>query len=249
MMNRPFRSVGGMGYAFRDQPFRTLSFSSTASPDAGLLDLFSVKDYSVPAPTPTPTPTPPPVGGTPDPLTGSDVGAVMTTGSTTAIGIDGYDLTTSSKGAAKKSDTLQFASRTQTADFDVKVQVASIVGKKGKAGLMLRASGDPAAANVYLAATRGRRVKMTLTERDSAGGKTRTIKSTLKTKFVGTYPNTWLRLTRQGNTVTAYVSTDGATWQQYASTTFAAADPTVLGVAASGGTKKATATAQFRSFQ
>jgi hypothetical protein len=46
MMNRPFRSVGEMGYAFRDQPFRTLSFSSVNSPDAGLLDLFSVNDYT-----------------------------------------------------------------------------------------------------------------------------------------------------------------------------------------------------------
>ena len=62
MMNRPFRSVGEMGYAFRDQPFRTLSFSSgTASipsPDAGLLDLFTTNDYSGPPGTPTPSPTP-----------------------------------------------------------------------------------------------------------------------------------------------------------------------------------------------
>jgi hypothetical protein len=46
MMNRPFRSVGEIGYAFRDQPFRTLSFSSVNSPDAGLLDLFTTNDYS-----------------------------------------------------------------------------------------------------------------------------------------------------------------------------------------------------------
>jgi len=46
MMNRPFRSVGEMAYAFRDQPFKTLSFSSTNSPDAGLLDLFTVNDSS-----------------------------------------------------------------------------------------------------------------------------------------------------------------------------------------------------------
>lgn len=49
MMNRPFRSVGEMSYAFRDQPFRTLSFFSANSPDAGLLDLFSVNDYSDPS--------------------------------------------------------------------------------------------------------------------------------------------------------------------------------------------------------
>jgi hypothetical protein len=49
MMNRPFRSVGEMGYAFRDQPFRTLSFSSVNSPDAGLLDLFTTNNYSDPS--------------------------------------------------------------------------------------------------------------------------------------------------------------------------------------------------------
>ncbi len=46
IMNRPYRSVGEMGYAFRDQPFKTLDFSSATSPDAGLLDLFSVNSFS-----------------------------------------------------------------------------------------------------------------------------------------------------------------------------------------------------------
>jgi hypothetical protein len=55
VMNRPFRTVGEMGYAFRDQPFRTLSFSSINSPDAGLLDLFTTIAYG---PTPTPSPSP-----------------------------------------------------------------------------------------------------------------------------------------------------------------------------------------------
>jgi hypothetical protein len=72
MINRPFRSVGEMGYAFRDQPFKTLSFSSTNSPDAGLLDLFTTNAAGptpTPSPTPsstpmaTPTPTPTPRGG------------------------------------------------------------------------------------------------------------------------------------------------------------------------------------------
>jgi hypothetical protein len=75
MMNRPFRSVGEMGYAFRDQPFRTLSFSwapTSPNPDAGLLDLFTTTAYDptpTPSPTPTaipaatPTPTPTPRGG------------------------------------------------------------------------------------------------------------------------------------------------------------------------------------------
>src|SRR5438045_5520205 len=44
IMNRPFRSVGEMGYAFRDQPFKTLDFSSATSADNGLLDLFTVNE-------------------------------------------------------------------------------------------------------------------------------------------------------------------------------------------------------------
>jgi len=44
IMNRPFRSVGEIGYVFRDQPFTTLDFSSASSADKGLLDLFTVNE-------------------------------------------------------------------------------------------------------------------------------------------------------------------------------------------------------------
>ncbi|MEZ0297636.1 MAG: hypothetical protein ACAI35_14400 [Candidatus Methylacidiphilales bacterium] len=44
IMNRPYSSVGELGYVFRDQPFRTLDFWSDKSADSGLLDLFSVND-------------------------------------------------------------------------------------------------------------------------------------------------------------------------------------------------------------
>ncbi len=44
ILNRPFRSVAEMGYAFRDLPFKTLDFFSTVSADAALLDVFSLTD-------------------------------------------------------------------------------------------------------------------------------------------------------------------------------------------------------------
>lgn len=44
ILNRPFRSVGELGYAYRDLPFKTLDFFSPSSGDAALLDLFSVSD-------------------------------------------------------------------------------------------------------------------------------------------------------------------------------------------------------------
>jgi hypothetical protein len=46
ILNRPFRSVGELGYVFRDLPFKTLDFFSTTSADAALLDVFSLTDES-----------------------------------------------------------------------------------------------------------------------------------------------------------------------------------------------------------
>jgi len=44
ILNRPFRSVGELGYVFRDIPFKTLDFWSDKSADAALLELFSATD-------------------------------------------------------------------------------------------------------------------------------------------------------------------------------------------------------------
>lgn len=44
MLNRPFQSVGELGYAFRDLPFKSLDFSTSRSADAALLDLFCLNE-------------------------------------------------------------------------------------------------------------------------------------------------------------------------------------------------------------
>lgn len=44
VLNRPFTSVGDLGYVPRDYPWRTLDFFTAKSADAGLLDLFTVAD-------------------------------------------------------------------------------------------------------------------------------------------------------------------------------------------------------------
>ena len=44
VLNRPFRSVAEMGYAFRDQPFKSIDFLTNNSADSALLDLFCVSD-------------------------------------------------------------------------------------------------------------------------------------------------------------------------------------------------------------
>jgi hypothetical protein len=47
VLNRPFRSVGELGYAYRGVEWKTVDFSSASSADAGLLDLFSVSESPI----------------------------------------------------------------------------------------------------------------------------------------------------------------------------------------------------------
>jgi hypothetical protein len=44
ILGRPFRDVGELGYAFRDDPYRTLDFWTSLSADSALMDLFSTSD-------------------------------------------------------------------------------------------------------------------------------------------------------------------------------------------------------------
>jgi Tfp pilus assembly protein PilX len=47
ILNRPFRNVAELGYAFRDLPWKTLDFFTDKSADAGLLDIFMINDGPV----------------------------------------------------------------------------------------------------------------------------------------------------------------------------------------------------------
>ena len=47
VLNRPFQSVGEMGYAFRDTPWKTLDLFSATSADSALLDLFTLNDSPI----------------------------------------------------------------------------------------------------------------------------------------------------------------------------------------------------------
>jgi hypothetical protein len=44
ILNRPFRNVGELGYAFRDLPWKNLDFFTANSADAGLLDIFCTSE-------------------------------------------------------------------------------------------------------------------------------------------------------------------------------------------------------------
>jgi hypothetical protein len=47
ILNQPFQSVAELGQVFRDQPWKTLDFTTAASADAGLLDVFTLHESSM----------------------------------------------------------------------------------------------------------------------------------------------------------------------------------------------------------
>lgn len=49
ILNRPFQSVAELGQVFRDQPWKTLDFTTASSPDVGLLDVFTLHESSMEA--------------------------------------------------------------------------------------------------------------------------------------------------------------------------------------------------------
>src|SRR5207253_5315442 len=44
ILNRPFQRLAELGQVFRDQPWKTLDFTTASSPDAGLLDVFTLHE-------------------------------------------------------------------------------------------------------------------------------------------------------------------------------------------------------------
>jgi hypothetical protein len=44
ILNRPFQSLAELGQVFRDQPWKTLDFTTASSPDVGLLDVFTLHE-------------------------------------------------------------------------------------------------------------------------------------------------------------------------------------------------------------
>jgi hypothetical protein len=49
ILNRPFQSVAELGQVFRDQPWKTLDFTTASSADAGLLDVFTLHESGMEA--------------------------------------------------------------------------------------------------------------------------------------------------------------------------------------------------------
>jgi regulation of enolase protein 1 (concanavalin A-like superfamily)/fibronectin type 3 domain-containing protein len=196
---------------------------------------------SDPSNTSSATPTSTPIAA----LTSIDIGGVTPAGSTTTL-VDGVDYDISAGGANiwGSSDQFRYVYKEISGDFDVKVQINSLLNNdpKAKAGIMARASLDANAANAYMRlnpiASNGPRFSY----RTTAGGSTSTQGSA-----TGTAPM-WVRLQRVGNTFNAFYSSDGSTWTSCGTQTIAMNSSIFLGLATCANISGQTTVAQYRSF-
>ena len=104
------------------------------------------------------------------------------------------------------SDQFHFVWQTLPGDGSTSARVVSQTNtsSNAKAGVMLRASSDPGAPNYAVLVSPGAGIKVQV--RRTQGGTTTKLANP-----TGTTP-AYLKVTRSGNTFTAYTSADGATW-------------------------------------
>jgi len=184
-------------------------------------------------------------------LTGQDIGGPSLAGSTVRAG----NLVTLTAGGAdiwNAADQLHYAHQLRSGDFDVAVKVESVSQSDlyTKAGLMVRESLAADARNVMalVFASNAERVDNNggyqMQHRPVAGGNSFAIFPEAPQPQVN-YPDTWLRMKREGNTFIAYNGSDGATWHEYARTTLALPAQVYFGLAATAHAATPKTTVKF----
>ena len=181
---------------------------------------------------------PPAPAALPDGWSEGDVGAVGLAGHAS---YDGGTFTVDASGADvwDRADQFHYAYRPMTGDGTIVARVASVenVAAWTKAGVMMRATLAPDSPHAFMLVSPGK--GLAFQRRTVAGGI-----STNTSGGTGTAPQ-WVRLTRAGDTFTAYRSSDGATWTLVGSDTIAMASTIYVGLALNGHSNSTLATATF----
>ncbi|HEY5449839.1 MAG TPA: hypothetical protein VIQ54_13885 [Polyangia bacterium] len=145
-------------------------------------------------------------------------------------------------GLTGTRDGVRFLHQSASGDVDLAVQVASVGTSSGFGGLMLRSDLSAASAFVALGVSGSGAVSF---KRRTGSGQTATSQQVAAA--TPPFP-VWLRLSKEGTSVTAYRSTDGLTWQAVATATVAFPSAFHVGVASSSSAAGASSQAVFQGF-
>jgi regulation of enolase protein 1 (concanavalin A-like superfamily) len=172
--------------------------------------------------------------------TSADIGSVGMPGS---AGQSGGTYTVNGSGADiwGSADGFQFVSQSLNGDGDVRARVVSQTNTNAwaKAGVMIRETTDPASANAAIVVTPGN--GFSFQYRASTGGGS----SYIQGPVLNAAPNNWVRLTRSGTLIAAYVSADGNSWTQVGTAVISMATNVSAGLAVTSHDNTKTSAATF----
>ena len=192
-------------------------------------------------------------------LSNIDIGSPKLAGSAKQLE-NGWDLIAGGADIWEKSDEFHFVCKQVSADFDIAVRVESFTPAHlySKAGLMIRETLNADSPHLMLlvfADNTPRNNNLGAYEmqfRSVAGGDCQAIYPAVRPpappEFPAAYPNSWLRVERQGEQFSAFASTDGKTWKLYGVQTLALSRTVYLGPAVTSHNPQATAKASFRNY-
>ena len=188
-----------------------------------------------------------------------DVGSPHLPGSAKPIET-GWDVIGGGVDIWEKSDQFHFVYRDFSGDFDVAVRVESFAPAHlySKCGLMIRESLHAESAHlmfVIFADNQPRNNNLGAYEmqfRAMAGDDCQAIYPAVRPpappEFPAAFPDSWLRVTRQGNRFSALASTDGKKWKLYAEQDLALTGTVKVGPALTSHNPIVTAKASFRDY-
>ncbi len=168
----------------------------------------------------------------------ADIGAVGRTGSMTAT-TERIHVSGAGADIWNTADAFHFAWREMTGDGEIVARVASVqdTDRWAKAGVMIRASRDPGSPHALMLVSPGK--GYAFQRRVAQGGI-----STHTAAGTGTAPQ-WVRLKRQGDTLTAYRSNDGTNWVVAGTERIPMGQTVLVGLAVSSHTTAAVCQAVF----
>lgn len=180
----------------------------------------------------------PPPSNLPSPWQTADVGAVAAAGSAnysngtftlTASGADVYDF----------ADEFRFVYQSYSGNVTVTARVGSLTNTNAwaKAGVMIRESLNANSTNIAMLLTPSNGFNFQYRNGNGAG-------SSSTGNASGSIPN-WVRITRSGNTITGFRSTDGTTWTQTGSVTITLPSSVYVGFFATSHNDGVLTTATF----
>ena len=167
-----------------------------------------------------------------------DIGIVGSAGVTTYTN-GTFTVTGSGDDIWNSADSFQFASQALTGDGSIVARVVSLQNTDGwaKAGVMIRQSTAAGSMHAFCCVTAGNGVafqQRTATD----GGSSHTAGS------ASAAPR-WVKLVRQGATLTGYESADGTTWTVVGSTSISLTNPVQIGLAVTSHNNGVRCTAGF----